>query len=200
MAALGADRPDRALEVVRWLEECSESLVCRWPRIAAHDGRASIAEREGDDASAEAHHRAALALHEGLDRPLERCLTLLGYGAFLRRAGRPVAARAHLGEALRLAEAAGAIPLAARVVAELAVAGGRRRRRDEPDALTAQERRVAQLAAEGLSNKEIGGRLYLSVKTVETHLQHIFSKLEIRSRRQLILMNAAELQPAGAVR
>jgi DNA-binding CsgD family transcriptional regulator len=70
---------------------------------------------------------------------------------------------------------------------ELTVAGGRRRRtREDPTRLTAQERRVAQLAAAGHSNKAIAAQLSLSSKTIEYHLAQVYTKLGINSRRQLM--------------
>jgi DNA-binding CsgD family transcriptional regulator len=61
----------------------------------------------------------------------------------------------------------------------------RKRNLDTRDELTAQERRIAQLAREGLSNPEIGARLFLSPRTIEWHLRKVFAKLGIRSRREL---------------
>ena len=65
------------------------------------------------------------------------------------------------------------------------MAGGRRREKPDPDQLTPAEQRIAALAASGASNAEIAAALYVSVNTVETHLQHVYTKLGIRSRRQL---------------
>ena len=76
--------------------------------------------------------------------------------------------------------------------------GGRRRRRDEPEKLTAQELHVAKLAAEGKTNREIAARLHLSVSTIETHLEHIYPKLGISSRRQLMRMELGDqCSPSG---
>lgn len=72
---------------------------------------------------------------------------------------------------------------------ELRASGESSRRRDPAarDQLTAQELQIAQLAAEGLSNREIGARLYLSPRTISTHLYHVFPKLGITARSQLVL-------------
>jgi DNA-binding NarL/FixJ family response regulator len=92
-----------------------------------------------------------------------------------------------LAAALELAEASGAEWLASQARDELRVAGGRRRRRhQEPGGLTAQEQRVAELAASGATNPEIARQLYLSVSTIETHLERVFAKLGIHSRRELM--------------
>ena len=113
--------------------------------------------------------------------------TLLAYGAFLRRRGSLSQARPVLGKAAALAEANHAGWLLELVREELAVAGGRRRRsREDATRLTIQEERVARLAAAGHSNRTIAAELTLSVKTIEYHLQQIYAKLGISSRRQLM--------------
>ena len=199
-AYLAADRLGDARRILAWLEECARALPCRWPRIAIATARAWLAERRGDRAGAEAHFRVALGLHEEVVLPIQRIETLLEYGAFLRRVGQAVAARGVLGEALALAESIGAAWLGGFVKAELAIAGGRRRRGyQHPCRLTAAEERVAALAAEGASNKEVACRLSVSVGTVESHLHHIYAKLGISTRKELILRGARaqELSPAG---
>jgi DNA-binding CsgD family transcriptional regulator len=191
-AYLGCNYVEEAGRVIAWLERCAAGLPCRWPRIAALTGRGLLADRSGDQDGAETHFRAALALHEEVELPLEKVETLLTYGGFLRRTGQPVRARPLLAEALQLAESAGAGWLAGQAREELKVAGGRRRPAREPERLTAQEERVARLAGTGLSNQDIARRLFLSVATVESHLHQVYARLGIRSRRELIL-RAGEL-------
>ena len=118
---------------------------------------------------------------------LERARALTELGALLRGAGRPVEARTLLREALHIAHHAGATPLAARAESELLAAGARPRRAvlTGVEALTASERRVAELAAEGLTNREIAQALFLTENTIQTHLKSVFRKLAIRSRSQL---------------
>ncbi len=128
--------------------------------------------------------------------PLEYVETLLAYGGFLRRNGQPARARPLLARAVEVAETAGADWLADLSRTELRVAGGRRRR-GSPGTLTAQEERVAGLVATGATNAEIARQLYLSLSTVETHLERIYLKLGIHSRHKLIAMAAA---PGGAGR
>jgi hypothetical protein len=135
--------------VLNHAEARGAGLPCRFPRIAAATGLGLLAEHAGDNESADASHRAALALHESVDLPVERVETLLAYGAFLRRAGRPSIARPLLAEAVAVAERIGAVWLAGYAAEELIVAGGRPRHRRAADDLTAQARRVAQLATEG---------------------------------------------------
>ncbi len=184
---LASDRLDDAHRVIDWLEQGAARLPCRWPRIAAATGRAGLAEASGDFEVAEQHHQAALALHQHVELPVEHVETLLGYGTFLRRRGQPARSRPYLSEALVIAEKCEATWLADQARAELAIAGGRRRRvREDPTRLTPQERRVARLAAAGHSNKAIAGQLSLSTKTIEYHLAQVYTKLGITSRRQLM--------------
>jgi DNA-binding CsgD family transcriptional regulator len=118
---------------------------------------------------------------------LERARSLAEYGAALRRSGERAAAREPLARALELAARCGARPLAARARDELTAAGARPRRpwRTGVDALTPSELRTARLAADGHSNREIAGELYVTLKAVEGHLAHAYAKLGIRGRDQL---------------
>lgn len=175
-----------AERVQAWAEACSRRLPCRWPRIAADAGRASLAESRGDQAAAEVHLRRALTVHAEAGLALEHVETLLQWGAFLRRTGRLVHARRALREALALAEGTGSLWLAGQVEKELAVARGRRSSGQSPDRLTPQEERVAELAAAGRSSREIARHLSLSRRTIETHLRRIYAKLGIHSQRELM--------------
>src|SRR6266851_2951892 len=118
---------------------------------------------------------------------LERGYSLVELGSALRRLGRRTAAREPLAEALELAARCGAPPLAARAREELKATGARPRRdwRTGVEALTPSELRVARLALEGHSNREIAQLLYLTVKTIESHLAHVYDKLEIAGRADL---------------
>jgi DNA-binding CsgD family transcriptional regulator len=118
---------------------------------------------------------------------LWRAEALVDLGAALRRDGEIISARPVLRDGMELAHRCGANPLADRAEAELRAAGGRPRRRAGvgADALTASERRVAELAAVGASNKEIAQSLFVTLRTVEMHLSNAYSKLEIRSRHEL---------------
>jgi len=118
---------------------------------------------------------------------LEHALALLELGAATRRAGRRADAREPLREALHLAHVCGADAIAVRAHDEL-VAAGARPRRDPTQSrshLTASELRVARMAADGMTNREIAQALFLTENTIETHLRSVFRKLEIRSRSQL---------------
>jgi DNA-binding CsgD family transcriptional regulator len=129
----------------------------------------------------------AVAVLDGSGIDLELARALAERGAALRRAGHRRDAREPLRRALDLATQSGALRLARRVRDELLAAGARPRRTRiaGADALTASERRVAQLAANGLSNREIAQALFVSLPTVVTHLGHCYQKLDINSRQQL---------------
>jgi DNA-binding CsgD family transcriptional regulator len=130
---------------------------------------------------------AALAVLAPAQAGLEQARVLVDLGATLRSAGQRSAAREPLLEALTLAVRGGARALERRARAELAAIGVRPRTagRSGVDALTPSERRVAELAAAGGTNPEIAQTLFVTEKTVETHLGRAFRKLDISSRRQL---------------
>jgi len=142
----------------------------------------------------------AVSLLETTPARYELALALADLGALLRRSGRRADARVPLRRALDLAQRTGAAPLAERARRELLAAGARPRRTalTGPDALTSAERRVAALAADGLSNRQIAQHLFITQPTVETHLRHAFQKLGIASRADLPAHLAGEPPvPAG---
>ena len=118
---------------------------------------------------------------------LDHARALVDHGVALRRVGRPAQARESLRAALEAARACGSIMLAERAHEELRIAGAKPRRLQfsGADALTAAERRVARLAADGHSNREIAAALYVTVRTVENHLARSYRKLGIGSRAEL---------------
>ena len=118
---------------------------------------------------------------------LEHARALVEFGAALRRANHRTAAREPLREGLDLASRTAATALARQAVEELAAAGARPRslRRTGLEALSPSERRVARLAAEGLSNRDIAQALFVTTKTVEVHLSGAYRKLGISSRADL---------------
>jgi DNA-binding CsgD family transcriptional regulator len=141
----------------------------------------------GEGAEADRWFRTAID-HLGRTRVrAELARTHLLYGEWLRRESRRLDARAELKVAHELFTSMGMEAFAERADGELRATGEKVRRRiaETRDDLTSQERQIAQLAGEGLSNPDIGARLFLSPRTVEWHLRNVFSKLEIRSRRQL---------------
>jgi DNA-binding CsgD family transcriptional regulator len=128
----------------------------------------------------------ALALDDRRPMPFERARTLLAFGRRLHRARRRAEARDRLRAALDGFERLGADAWAGQAGAELRAAGARRRPSPDGDALTPQERRVAEAVRRGASNRAIAADLFLSPKTVEFHLHQIYRKLGVHSRTQLI--------------
>jgi DNA-binding CsgD family transcriptional regulator/tetratricopeptide (TPR) repeat protein len=131
--------------------------------------------------------RESLSVLEPSPARLEHARTLAEYGAALRRANRRAEAREPLRTALEWARPAGALAVARRAHEELEATGEKLRPLLEGgiDSLTPSERRVAALAAEGHTNREIAQSLFLSVKTVEGHLSNAYRKLDVSSRREL---------------
>lgn len=118
---------------------------------------------------------------------LEHAESLVAVGAALRRANQRSAARPPLTQGLALARKCGGVPLAERAAEELAAAGGRPGKAPTSglDALTPSERRVARLAADGMTNRQIAQHLFVTQKTVEFHLGQAFRKLAIPNRGEL---------------
>jgi DNA-binding CsgD family transcriptional regulator/predicted negative regulator of RcsB-dependent stress response len=141
-----------------------------------------------DNGSRVRYLEEAVSVVDGHPSALERAHGLVGLGAALRSTGQRDAARSRLREGLQLADAIGATPLADRARAELRATGARPRRAAHTgaDALTPTERRVSELAAAGLTNPEIAQDLFVTIKTIETHLAHAYRKLGIDSRRELL--------------
>jgi len=139
--------------------------------------------------------RATSVLSESPAR-LEHTRALVDLGAALRRANRRREAREPLSRALDLAQRGGLRLLGRRARSELLAAGARPRRDllTGPHALTPAEHRVAALAAAGHSNREIAEQLYITLRTVETHLTHAFQKLQITTRTDL----ASQMAPSSA--
>jgi DNA-binding CsgD family transcriptional regulator len=129
----------------------------------------------------------ALGWHDRWGNSFERARTELAYGELLRRRKRRAEARPLLRAAVENFEGVGAVIWAQRARTELAATGERARRRvpSTIDDLTPQELRVAGLVATGLTNREVATRLFLSPKTIETHLAHVFRKTEVRTRAEL---------------
>jgi DNA-binding NarL/FixJ family response regulator len=144
--------------------------------------------------------REAVEVLAGSEARLEHARALVDLGAALRRANQRTEARELLREGVDLARSVGALGLAGRANDEIAATGARPRKvlQTGLDALTASERRVAQLAADGMSNKEIAQTLFVTIKTVEVHLSHAYRKLEIGSRAQLDKALTPARSPARA--
>jgi DNA-binding CsgD family transcriptional regulator len=195
LALLRLGRPRDAVELAE--AELADVRVFGTPRALGIALRAAGLARGGPDGLALLRESAA-ALD---DSPalLERARSLAELGAALRRDGQRAAARDPLARALELAAGCGAGPLAARARDELRAAGARPRRpwRTGVDALTPSELRVARLAADGRSNREIAGELYVTLKAIEGHLARAYAKLAIEGRAQLAEALAAQKASAG---
>lgn len=183
-AAVRAGQTDDARTVLRAAEgTLSGSRSVRLDAIL-HRARALLTDSDG----AEAHFRAALADPATVQWPFEHALAQLDFGEWLRRHRRSAEARPLLGTALEFFERLDARPWIERASAELRAAGVAVTAVTAPDAaadLTPQELQIAQLAAEGLTNRDIGARLYLSPRTIGFHLHKIFPKLGVTARGQL---------------
>ncbi|SDD12803.1 regulatory protein, luxR family [Geodermatophilus telluris] len=131
--------------------------------------------------------RQAVSVLESSQARLAHAQALLDLGTALRRAGHRAEARGPLGEALELATRCGGVWVARRAREELVAAGARPRRPAQhgPDALTPAELRVARCAAQGMTTREVAQSLFLTTKTVETHLTRTYRKLRVASRTEL---------------
>ena len=181
-ALIAAGRLEDAGETIAFVEEKGRASGRAWHAAVSARGRALLAAAGGDHEAAHAHIERALLAHERLPQPFERARTLLAQGTTERRAKRRAAAREALTAALELFDALGAALWAEKAAAELARIPGRGR---APGELTETERRVAELVASGLSNKEVAARLFVSVRAVEANLSKVYAKLGVRSRTQL---------------
>jgi DNA-binding CsgD family transcriptional regulator len=181
-AAVRTGQTDAMGEILAELEALAPTTPSPALHIGLRYARAVLA--RGDEA--EEPFQAALAA-DLTGWPLERGRIQLAYGEWLRRQRRAAESRLPLRAARETFDALGVIPWSERARSELRASGEASARRD-PDArdqLTAHELSIAQLAAEGLTNREIGQRLYLSHRTVSTHLHRIFPKLGISARAEL---------------
>jgi DNA-binding CsgD family transcriptional regulator/tetratricopeptide (TPR) repeat protein len=220
-AAVEATEAVPELFVASWaLSELVEAATRTENRELAQRALTRLAEHiEASDADwasgIHARSRALLSDGETADRLYRQAIDHLGqtrlrpelgrahllYGEWLRRESRRVDARVQLRTAHELFVAIGMEAFAERARSELQATGERVRRRavETRDDLTAQELQISRLARDGLSNPEIGARLFLSPRTVEWHLRKVFTKLGIRSRQELSRMlpsSDAELVPA----
>ena len=182
-AAVHAGRTTPARARVKQVEAASGDIAGTCIAVGLMHARALLAQDPGEAAA-----RFGEALSADLTHwPLQRARLLLAYGQWLRRQRRIAESRAPLRDARDAFDAMGCAAWGDQARRELRASGetSRRRGADARDQLTAQELQIAQLAAQGLSNREIGQRLYLSHRTIGTHLYRIFPKLGITSRGEL---------------
>jgi DNA-binding CsgD family transcriptional regulator len=181
-AAVALGDVQRAEQIGTFLEAHGERTNHRWSLATGARVRSLIAAARGDLGGALAAAEQSLERHERLPMPFERARTLLVKGVLDRRARRRGRAKESFEEALATFEQLGARLWAERARAELNRVGPRR---TAGGGLTEGERRVAELAARGLTNREVAAALFMSPKTVEANLTRTYRKLGVRSRAQL---------------
>lgn len=158
-----------------------ESLERVWALATGARCRACLAAVDGDLRQAQAAAEQALTWHKLLPMPFELGRTLLVKGTIERRCKRKSAARETIGEALSIFEQLGSPLWADKARTELAKIAAR----SPAVGLTETERRVADVIAQGRTNREVAAVMFVTENTVQTHVQHIFRKLGVRSRTEL---------------
>ena len=194
-AAAHGDQRDTVLALMPEIERACIATQAPDIHLALGHARAVLA----DDEHSEALFRSALEYNPC--PPFNRARLHLAFGAWLRRERRTAESRPYLREAREELEALGAMQWARRADQELRATGENTRRRAESsDRMTPQESQIAEMAADGLTNREIGERLYLSHRTVGSHLYRIFPKLGISARNELgaALRDAEQEHDAGS--
>jgi DNA-binding CsgD family transcriptional regulator len=197
-AATRCENPEAANRALERIVAATSVASTDW--ALGIQARSRALQSEGETAD-RAYREAIERLDRTRLRP-ELARTHLLYGEWLRRENRRVDARVQLRAAHEQLTSIGMDAFADRARNELLATGENVRTRsvEARDVLTAQERQIAQLARDGLSNPEIGARLFLSPRTVEWHLRKVFTKLGIRSRRELasaLSTSESELVPVG---
>lgn len=180
LVALG--RAEEAERTIDFVEEKGRLTGRAWHEAVSKRGRALVASSRGDIDRARMQLDLAFAAHERLPQPFELGRTLLAQGTIERRAKHRREAREALTRALELFDTLGAPLWAEKAAAELARIPGRPPAAGE---LSETQRRIAVLVVEGLSNKQIAARLFITVRTVEANLTKVYAKLGIRSRTEL---------------
>jgi DNA-binding CsgD family transcriptional regulator len=182
-AAVRTGEHGAAAAAIAQLEARAGASGTDWGLGILASSRALVA----DDANAESLFVEAIERLERTSIVVHLARTHLRYGEWLRRMNRRLDARRHLTEAHGMFTRMGANAFAERARRELATIGEKVRKQplSSGDELTAQEAQIARLAADGLTNQEIGAQLFISTHTVEWHLRKVFVKLGISSRRQL---------------
>jgi ATP/maltotriose-dependent transcriptional regulator MalT len=183
-AAARVGDTDLLTDVSDWIQARADATPTEWALGIAARAQAFLA----DGAEADSHYRKSIEHLGRTSLRVELARSRLLHGESLRRKGLKGEARKQLAAAHHAFTEMGLAGFADRARRELTATTGRRTRRfiDVPSVqLTGQEALIAELAQHGLSNREIGGRLFLSPRTVEWHLRNIFGKVGVSSRRQL---------------
>jgi DNA-binding CsgD family transcriptional regulator len=174
-------RIDDAVRVVDVWEADAARVAREWVLAHATRCRGLVASAEGEVARAGSLLERALAQHEEVGDPFGAARALLALGVVRRRARKKRDAREAIQGALDRFEQLGAATWAEKARGELGRIGGRRRE----EGLTPAERRVAALVAEGRTNREVAAALFVTERTVASHLSHVYAKLGVRSRTEL---------------
>jgi len=195
-AAIRAGEGETARAWLDAFEPWAESSGAPWKRAVVLHCRALLS---NDESETERLFLAALDAHADAARPFEHARSQLAYGEFLRRAGRRVQAREHLRAAFDRFDGLGATLWAERARSELRASGQTARKRDPStqDELTAHERQIARFVAEGLTNREVAARLFLSPRTIDFHLRNVYRKLGISSRTALASLDLDSENPSA---
>jgi DNA-binding CsgD family transcriptional regulator len=174
-------------EEARALAEENLALARRWGAPGTLGAAVRAMARVSDPGETLPYLEEAAAVLDGSTARLEQAKALTALGRALRAARRPTEAREPLQRAVELAEACGSARVREIARGELAASGAKPRRTaiSGVASLTPSEERVARLAADGMTNREVAQELFVTPKTVEVHLSNAYRKLEIRSRRQL---------------
>ena len=180
-------RLDEAEREIGTFEAQARERGCQSRLAALARVRGELATARRDHQAARSSFLAALELDQGGVTALDGALGQAAFGRFLRRRGETRAAVQRLEDARARLDALGARPIVGRVVDELAACGvtPTRRTAELSQALTPQERTVATLVCQGLTNQEVAQRLVLSVRTVGYHLGNVYTKLGVHSRTRL---------------
>jgi DNA-binding CsgD family transcriptional regulator len=174
-------RIDDAIRVVEIWEADARRADREWVLAHVTRCRGLVAAAQGEVEQSDELLLGAVAEHEAVGDPFGRARALLAVGVVRRRSRQKRVAQEAIEEALRGFEELGAATWAERARAELGRIGGRRRE----EGLTSAERRVANLVAEGRTNREVAATLFLAERTVASHLTRIYAKLGVRSRTEL---------------
>jgi DNA-binding CsgD family transcriptional regulator len=188
-------RGQEAAEVTAELTAAANAKAQPWSLARAARCRGLVA----PDADITVHFERALRHHEQTPDAFEKARTQLAYGERLRRARNRVLARKELRDAIEVFERLDARPWAERARTEMAATGENVRRRDPStvDELTPQELQIGLLLASGKTTRETAAALFLSPKTIEYHLRHVYQKLGIHSREELARALADRTDEAG---
>ena len=181
-SAARSGRSERAARAIEDLGEMASAVGTDWVLGVETRCRALLADGE----IAEDLYRRSIAHLQRTRRPVELARSHLAYGEWLRRRSRRIDARRELRAAREMFDGVGAVAFTDRATRELAATGETLLKRASvagtPTELTERESQIARLAAEGLSNREIGQQLFISHRTVGYHLAKVFSKLDVNNR------------------